>query len=294
MSALDFRPLSLGEILDRTFFLYRRNFLLFVGIAAIPYAILVVLVSSFVLLARLAGPARSVAPGRMPISPWAMGAAGGGFFLAFILFFSLFLISAGAAVIAVSEIYVGRPARIWGAFRAALKRIWSLLGILFLGFLMVAAGFILLVFPGIYLGCRMSVAFASALVDEVGPVEAIQRSFALTKGFAWRAFMIFFLTVVISWALVGLFQVPFMILIAASSKNPSLAILWMVLMEITNLCASVLVAPVGTIGFVVLYYDLRVRKEAFDLQMMMRAIGADPTPPPATGGVPSMFGRDAS
>jgi len=38
MAALDLRPLSLGELLDRTFFLYRRHFLLFVGIAAIPYS----------------------------------------------------------------------------------------------------------------------------------------------------------------------------------------------------------------------------------------------------------------
>jgi hypothetical protein len=42
------------------------------------------------------------------------------------------------------------------------------------------------------------------------------------------------------------------------------------------------------------YYDLRIRKEALDLQIMMQAIGADPTPPPVSGGVPSAFGRDAS
>jgi hypothetical protein len=42
------------------------------------------------------------------------------------------------------------------------------------------------------------------------------------------------------------------------------------------------------------YYDLRVRKEAFDLQMMMQAIGADPAPPVISGGAPSMFGRDAT
>jgi hypothetical protein len=32
MTGLDLRPLSLGEILDRTFFVYRRDFLIFVGI----------------------------------------------------------------------------------------------------------------------------------------------------------------------------------------------------------------------------------------------------------------------
>lgn len=294
MPALDLRPLSLGELLDRTFFLYRRNFLLFVGIAAIPYGILVALVLVFVLLSRFAGPARSIAPGRVPISPLAMGAAGGGFFLVAIVFFSLFLVSAGAAVLAVSEIYLGRQPRIWGAFRSALKRIWSLLGILLLGLLIVSVGFILVIIPGIYFGCRMSVSFAAALVDELGPVEAIQRSFALTKDFAWRAFMIFFLTAAISWALIGVFQVPFMILLAASAKNPALAAVWFILMEIANFGSSVLVAPVGTISFVLFYYDLRVRKEAFDLQMMMQAIGPDPLPPAAAGGVPSMFGRDAS
>ena len=40
MAALDLRPLSLGELLDRTFFLYRRHFLLFIGIASIPYLLL--------------------------------------------------------------------------------------------------------------------------------------------------------------------------------------------------------------------------------------------------------------
>src|SRR5260370_8689501 len=36
MANLDLRPLSLGEILDRTFSIYRRNFLLFLGITALP------------------------------------------------------------------------------------------------------------------------------------------------------------------------------------------------------------------------------------------------------------------
>jgi hypothetical protein len=36
MTGLELRPLSLGEILDRTFTLYRRYFLLFLGISAIP------------------------------------------------------------------------------------------------------------------------------------------------------------------------------------------------------------------------------------------------------------------
>lgn len=37
MNHLDLRPLSLGEVLDRTFSLYRRHFPVFMGIAAIPH-----------------------------------------------------------------------------------------------------------------------------------------------------------------------------------------------------------------------------------------------------------------
>src|ERR1700684_59711 len=43
MTAFDLRPLNLGEILDRTFTLYRRNFLLFIGISAIPHVLVLVL-----------------------------------------------------------------------------------------------------------------------------------------------------------------------------------------------------------------------------------------------------------
>lgn len=62
MSTLDLRPLSIGELLDRTFSLYRRNFALFIGIAAIPQ--LLVLALQLVQTAFL--PSRTVLP---PVPP---------------------------------------------------------------------------------------------------------------------------------------------------------------------------------------------------------------------------------
>ena len=60
MAALDLRPLSLGELLDRTFFLYRRHFLLFLGIAAVPYLLVLIPVLVGLLLYGL--PGRSQVP----------------------------------------------------------------------------------------------------------------------------------------------------------------------------------------------------------------------------------------
>ncbi len=147
--------------------------------------------------------------------------------------------------------------------------------------------------PGIYLMCRICVATPAALLEDRGASDSIGRSFDLTRNFAGRAFMIYLLYFAMVWGIVAVFQMPFFFLIAISAKQTQLVILWTVLMQVGHFIGSVLVAPVSTIGFALFYYDLRVRKEAFDLQMMMQALGSDPMPPPITGGVPSAFGRDA-
>ena len=52
----------------------------------------------------------------------------------------------------------------------------------------------------------------------------------------------------------------------------------MMLMTFANQLASVvgqiLVAPIGATAYILLYYDLRIRKEGFDLQMLASSIGS--------------------
>ena len=43
MSEVDLRPMTLGEVLDRSFKLYRSNFWLFAGIIALPFLVLLVI-----------------------------------------------------------------------------------------------------------------------------------------------------------------------------------------------------------------------------------------------------------
>jgi len=293
MATLDLRPLSLGELLDRTFFLYRRHFFLFVGIAAIPYSIFFVVQLMTALLPIFARSAASgqVLPGRV-----AAVAAGGGILALISLFVGgvAFLFSVGATVFAVSEIYGGQQTNIRQSLAHVRGHAGTIFGVLFLSGLIMIGGFIALIIPGIYLMCRICVATPAALLEDLGPSDSIRRSFDLTKDFAGRAFMIYLLCLAMVWGIIAVFQMPFIVLIALSGKQTQLLILWTILMQIGNFIGSSLVAPVSTIGFALFYYDLRVRKEAFDLQMMMQAIGADPAPPPVTGGVPSMFGRDAT
>jgi hypothetical protein len=291
MATLELRPLSLGELLDRTFFLYRRHFLLFIGIAAIPYLVVVVafLVPGLLLY---------VIPARGPMTPPAravMGTAGGIFLLALgFLALVAFLYSAGASVFAVSEIYAGRRPTIRGSYGLVRGKAATIFGIMILSGLIVIAGIIALIIPGLYLICRIPVATAAAMIEDLGPIDSIRKSFDLTRGFARRSALIYLLVIGLTYGVGLTFQLPFLALAAAAPRHSHLLILWTVLGQVGNLLGGILVGAVPTIAFALLYYDLRIRKEAFDLQTMMQAIGPDPTPPAITGGVPSMFGRDAS
>lgn len=294
MAALDLRPLSLGELLDRTFFLYRRNFLLFFGLAVIPYVVLMVLGLVFVLVAAVGGGISVMNPGAIHPTVPMIGAIGSGIFVMVLVSVVVFLMSSGATVLAVSEIYAGRRATIRNSFRLLRGKIFTICVVALLSLIIFLLGSVPLIIPGIYLACRICVAIAAALIEDTGPFASIRRSFALTADYAGRAFMIYLLSVVIAWGVSFVFKFPFMVLAAMNLKQPQLVVLWAVLLQVGNLVGTVVVAPVSSIGFALYYYDLRVRKEALDLQMMMQAIGGKPEPPAITGGVPSMFGRDAT
>ena len=157
IAALDLRPLSLGELLDRTFFLYGAHFLLFAGIAAIPYAF-------FFVVNLTTSPAPVLVPsvdfGHLhPAGIVAAVVGGGGRGARAIVVGGIaFLFSVGATVFAVSEIYNGNQPTIRACLRRVRGKAGTIFGVLFLSGLLFIVGSIALIFPGIYLMCRISVA----------------------------------------------------------------------------------------------------------------------------------------
>jgi hypothetical protein len=280
--------------LDRTFFLYRRHFFVFIGISAIPYSLLMIVNLGNILFSR-----GRTFPQFPPIvtnfqaTAFSAAAIGAGA-LAGIVGVLVFVISFGATVFAVSEIILGRSASILGSLRRATGKLVTMFGVIILIGLIFMGGLILFIFPAFYFMCRCSVAFASAVLERVGSVDAVRRSFQLTNQFAGRAFVIYLLTFAIAFALVGTLQFPFGILLAIYGRQPSTLTILLILMQVGSFLGSVLAAPISTISFTLFYYDLRVRKEAFDLQMMMQAIGAGPAQAPVAGKILSTFGQDVS
>jgi hypothetical protein len=286
MASVDLRPLSLGEILDRTFSLYRRNFLLFFGITAIPQLLILAL---NLVQAMLTKPTIPLA--KLPVEQLQAGPSSGllafgvvGAIVAIIIYMVAYLFAQGGTVYAVSELYLGRQTTIGASLSRMRGQLGSLFGVLFLNGLVVMVATLFLIIPGIYLACRLITCVPAALLEDLGPRASLERSFRLTQGSAGRSFVIFLLYFILVYAAVFLFMLPFTFMVAISAKDPSMMRVWLALSHVGEFLAGVLVAPVLTIATAVFYYDLRVRKEAFDLQLMMNPSGASPA---GSAGVPT-------
>lgn len=283
MADLDLRPLSLGEILDRTFSLYRRNFVLFAGIAAVPQ--LLVLAMNLVQTLFAARPATV---GRSaPASSGGLLALGiVGVIVAVAVYIVVYLFSQGGTVYAVSELYLGRNTTIGASLRRMRGQVGSLFGVTMLNGLVVFVATLLLIIPGIYMACRLITCVPAALLENLGPRDSLERSFALTKGSAGRSFVIYLLYFVLATLLNMTFVFPFSFAAGFSQKDPAMMRMWLALSQVGTSAASVLVTPFLTIATALFYYDLRVRKEAFDLQLMLNPGGSVAARPSS---VPTMF-----
>jgi len=246
VTSYQLRPLSTGEILDGALILLRRHFALLLSVAVVCEGIPTVLD----IYVELAGGSTDN-PG-LSLLDRVLTMVGG-------------VLVTGATVQIVSEAYLGRTPVFGDAMRFAGNRFGTIFGASFIsGFLIVLATLALII-PGIVVACGYSVTSAAAALESGTSSEAVQRSWALTKGHRWKAFalgvvtigllLVIYVAAGVVGGLVGEFigggDIPLALLAGA---------------------VSLLIYPVLSCVFTVFYYDLRVRKEAFDLEMLSQQL----------------------
>ncbi|HYM78487.1 MAG TPA: hypothetical protein VE377_21115 [Candidatus Dormibacteraeota bacterium] len=266
------RPLSTGELLDRTFSLYRSHFVLFVGIFALPYLVVV----AFQLVGLvLQSPAPQLSNILMS-AVWSMGAA--------LLTLVVSAVSQAATVVAVSNLHLDRPASVTDSFSSVKGEVLGVMGLSFVVSMAAVFGLVLLIVPGVILLIMWSLAVPVKVLEHKGVFDSMSRSMELTNGSWGRIFVIGLLILVLTFAVSWLLQWP--ILIAAGFRITGgvqrLSVGWQVALLASTLISRSLVGALATIAFSLVYYDQRVRKEAFDLQLMMSTLDAAALPgPPA-------------
>jgi hypothetical protein len=313
---LALRPMSTSQILDRTFQLYRKNFLLFAGIAALPPALILIMqllaIGGAVLLTKLFGSMAAIVTLVV------------GVVLLVVIYMAGYALATGATVNAVSHVHLGSPVSISAAYGAVRQLLWRILGVMFVVSLMAVGAFLLCYLAGIVptfalaglLGrgagvlrvlltfvfgfaglvggavwsiriyCRYSLAVPACVVERQLFNDSLRRSKFLSQQSLLRIFLIYLLAGVLAVILSLIFSLPnYIALFAAPSlltHGGVAAVILQIWGFIAGFLAGTLAGPIGTIAIALVYYDQRIRKEAFDLQLMMEAIG-QPSPQQAAG-----------
>jgi hypothetical protein len=282
MATADLRPMTLGEVLDRTFTLYREHFLLFVGIAALPN--LVMLLFRFGVLLFVRGTERGTAPNLA--SPGMLGGVFAGALGSGVLLLVLIGITQAATVSAVSDLFLGKETSVGQSYAGAKGHILTVIGIMILSGLATGIGLLFLIVPGIYLACRLAVSVPVSVVENDSPVSAMERSMELTKGYAGQVFLLLLLVMVLTYVVAILLQFPVMFFtITAAMAKHEVSMGVATYSYIAEFVSQAIVGPIGTISASLMYYNLRVRKEGFDIQHLMNSLGSAPRPLADTPGI---------
>jgi len=300
----DLRPLSTGEVLDRTFQLYRSRFTLFAGLAMLPAAVSVVTQAI-----RLWYSAEQSVHTHSGMNLYKVQIITGLLSLvSSVISLVLYGITQAATTWSVSAVYLGEPATIKAAYRTALKhwfrytlivlrQIWagfwlpvmlfsvglgvqfSLLqstgGTAVAGLLYVIAFFSLAYAIWAYI--RVSLAVPAAVVESLRVGASLKRSKKLLVDRKVRVFLLLVFLFAL-YSVIGAIQAPLAYL-AIRARGTEAFVTHAISLGI-SFVAGTLVGPIGAIAVCLLYIDERVRREGFDIEWMMTRIAPGPPPLP--------------
>ena len=270
------RPLTVSDLLDETFRIYRANFPLFAGLAiavALPTVLFQVLAGTGAIIGTLfsamSNPAALQAPPQQ--SPLAL--------LQYPIALLLLPLQTGTLVLASVLVCLGEPASFLGVIRAVLRRYF---GLWLLNLVLGLASLLLFCVPvGIFLLTRLAVAEPAFFAERAGATAAIERSWRLTERAFWRTFGILALVLIVNYAL-SLALSPLLYAVAALFPGVSFQVRGDLVVIISGLLGQI-VLPVYAIAVTLIYFDLRVRRETYDLEVQAYRLGADAAlPAPAT------------
>jgi hypothetical protein len=175
---------------------------------------------------------------------------------------------AGAVSRVVAASYVGGSMGPGTALRLTFRRMVPLVAASILVFLAELAGFVLCIVPGLLLFALYTAVTPAMMIEDLGPIEGMRRSWRLLKPRMWGVLGIAVLARLIAGFLGNILGVAPTAL--ATLLGGSFAWLFV---AAGSVLSSLVSAPVIAIVATLLYFDGRIRTEGFDLQMMARSLG---------------------
>ncbi len=181
-------------------------------------------------------------------------------YIALIAFQSSIVTAAG--VVVISENLLGKLVSVGQAYSRILNSLFPLLGALLLFTFAISIGLIVVI-PGIVAYVWFCLAAPVVIIEREGGFGALKRSRVLVKGFFQKTFIL-----VVSLTGVQTFVALFPLILSLANSS----ILLSSLFSLFSLCLLLLIEPFKIISTTMLYYDLRVRKEGYNLQVLAQEL----------------------
>jgi hypothetical protein len=143
---------------------------------------------------------------------------------------------------------IGDPVDVSDSYRWGLKRFGSVLLVAILVGLTIGIGFILIIIPGIIFLTLFSVSIPAVVIENRRGTDAMKRSWNLAKEHFWHVLGV----VVVAWIITTVIGT-----ILGSLGGSNWFSSW-----IFSAIAQIITAPFSALVSVLLYLDLRARKEA--------------------------------
>lgn len=197
-----------------------------------------------------------------------------------VLFAVLWFVGIAAQLKIIEQMHIGRRVGIGEAVLFALRRVGPLLLVSIVYGLAVLIGLFLLIIPGMIFFCMYAFASQAVVLEGLGPIAGMNRSEKLTKGFKWRIFGILLLIGVLTLLLDAGLVIGMSAIIPITENVSGANGLEKERLNETNLTihlaimalASILLNTYLTVCLILTYFDLRTRKEGFDLELTARGL----------------------
>ena len=263
---LPLHPMTLGDILDGSFKLLKANARTVIGITAaitVPVQILsaLLLSDSFLTFDELTTSDPSVLDAQAQASSDVASLVGG----LFVTFLSLLIVPfvTGAISRVVAASYLGDELRAGAALRLALRKFPALLGAWILVHIVEVFGFVLCILPSLAFMALYQATAPAIVVEELGPMQGMRRSWRLMRPRFWPVLGIAVLSGLMAsviGSIVG--GVPSIVAFLVPQEWS-----W-IFLAISGILTTLITTPFIAIVATLVYFDARIRHEGFDLEVI--------------------------
>ena len=254
---------KVGTLFGETFNLYTQNFLPLLYPALVFFGFTAVLVFLFYSkYFTMMMPGAEFSPSAIII------------LASYLIFGILFLTYNFYQIRISSNFYLSKRESSSELFRLSLKKTFPLLGMSLLSMLGIFGAALALVIPAYILTLGWSLSVAVFAIEEKGAGASLKRSWSLTKGYKWRLFGIYFILIIIMYAVLAFILIlgqtalsGFIVGIIENLESSDISMMALVIMVLYLVLYS-LIYPLFTVFLIVIYYNILKDKEGFATEQL--------------------------